>query len=89
MRLRMPRTRRILATRQQNREGRHIIFTSLILPVRNCCLQLLFGLRTLMRALRYGESQPGEERVPWRLRMLTPEIAINVIRRRGALPLRY
>jgi hypothetical protein len=40
-----------------------------------------------MRALRYGGRSRGEERVPWRLRMLMPEIAINGIRRRGALPL--
>jgi hypothetical protein len=41
-----------------------------------------------MRALRAGNRSRREERVPWRLRMLTLEIAINVARRRGALPLR-
>ena len=41
-----------------------------------------------MLALRAVNRSRGEERVPWRLRMLTPEIAINITRRRGALPFR-
>ncbi len=39
-------------------EDRHLIVTSLALPVRDCCLQLPFGLRLLTQALRRGESQP-------------------------------
>ena len=35
-----------------------MIVARLTLPVRNCCLQLLFGLRIVTRALRDGESQP-------------------------------
>ena len=89
MRLRMPPTRRTLGTRRQNDlRGRHEIVTSLALPVQDCCLQLLFGLRTLMQALRGGESQPWRRMSALAFAKLTPEIAINGTRRRGALPFR-
>ena len=34
------------------------IHSRLILPVQDCCLQLPFGLRFLIQALRRGESHP-------------------------------
>jgi hypothetical protein len=88
-RLRTRHTKLTLATRRQSDLGRSPrnryefgLASAKLLPTTSLCL------RRLMRALRGGNRSRREERVPWRLRMLTLEIAINVARRRGALPLR-
>src|SRR5439155_3881527 len=67
---------------------RYLIVASLTLPGRDCCLQLLFGLRTLMRALRCGESQPWRRKSVLAFANADALIAINITRRRGALPFR-
>jgi hypothetical protein len=89
MRLRTRRTKPTLASRRQSDLGRSTrnrhefrLASAKLLPTTSLCL------RRLMRALRDGNRSRREERVPWRLRMLTLEIAINVAWRRGALPLR-
>jgi hypothetical protein len=56
---------------------RHVIVTSLTLPVGNCCLQLLFCSPPLCEHFVAVNRSRAEEGVFWRLRMLAPEIAIN------------
>ena len=83
------RTKRTLATRQQSdlpasTPDRHEfdLASAKLLPTTSLRLQ------TLIRALRRGESQPWRRMSALAFADATPEIAINVTQRRGALPLR-